>query len=215
MSVTKKQNVYAPRGSPRLSGGDPALHAEKVAVHKQNAHAKQRETILKLGGVIQDQAIHIAAHGTDIQIRPPRVQARDVGQSVPEEEDVAHVRVKGKGTVYIKILPVGIRKNEKTHKNLLFSGQIPLSLHIMATARKKRGMFMKFDPNAMAALLSLDDASLWEKITSIAAGSGVTLSRTTPPPEEMKKLRALMGGAGQADVANAMATLARYKRGNG
>ena len=74
---------------------------------------------------------------------------------------------------------------------------------------------MKFDPNAMAALLSLDDASLWEKITAIAAGSGVTLSRTTPPPEEMKKLRALMGGAGQADVANAMATLARYKRGNG
>lgn len=41
MSVTKKQNVYAPRGSPRLSGGDPALHTEKVAVHKQNAHAKK------------------------------------------------------------------------------------------------------------------------------------------------------------------------------
>ncbi len=73
---------------------------------------------------------------------------------------------------------------------------------------------MKFDPSAMSALLSLDDASLWAKIAAIAAGNGVTLSKTVPPPEEMKKLRALMSGAGQADVASAMATLARYKRGS-
>lgn len=71
---------------------------------------------------------------------------------------------------------------------------------------------MKFDPNAMAALLALDDATLWRKIRAIAATGGVSLSETPPPAAEMQKLRALMGGAGQADVASAMQTLARYKR---
>ena len=72
---------------------------------------------------------------------------------------------------------------------------------------------MKFDPNAMTALLSLDDAALWQKIRGIAAAGGVSLSEAPPPAAEMQKLRALMGGAGQADVANAMQTLARYRQG--
>lgn len=72
---------------------------------------------------------------------------------------------------------------------------------------------MKFDPKAMQALLSLDDAALWEKIRAIAASGGVSLSATPPPPAEMQKLRALMSGAGQADVAAAMGTIARYRQG--
>lgn len=72
---------------------------------------------------------------------------------------------------------------------------------------------MKFDPNAMAALLALDDSALWARIRAIAATGGVALSEAAPPAAEMQKLRALMGGAGQADVAGAMQTLARYKQG--
>ena len=73
---------------------------------------------------------------------------------------------------------------------------------------------MKFDPNAMAALLSLDDAALWGKIRAIAAAGGVALSEAPPPAAEMQKLRAMMGGASQADVAGAMKTLSRYKNGH-
>ena len=70
---------------------------------------------------------------------------------------------------------------------------------------------MKFDPTMMQALLALDDAALWKKIAEIAAQGGITLSKTPPPPAEMAKLRALMQGSGQADVAGAMQTLAKYR----
>ena len=71
---------------------------------------------------------------------------------------------------------------------------------------------MKFDPAAMQALLQLDDAALWQKIRAIAAQANISLSATPPPPAEMAKLRALMQGSGQADVASAMQTLSRYRR---
>ena len=72
---------------------------------------------------------------------------------------------------------------------------------------------MKFDPAMMQRLLSLDDTALWQQITKIAAQGGFRLSPTPPPPGEMARLRALMQGSGQADVARAMETLARYRRG--
>ena len=72
---------------------------------------------------------------------------------------------------------------------------------------------MKFDPQMMGALLALDDAALWQKIGTIAAAAGVTLSASPPPPAEMQKLREMMRGAGQADVASALSTLARYRGG--
>ncbi|MBQ8351811.1 MAG: hypothetical protein IJY20_07200 [Clostridia bacterium] len=71
---------------------------------------------------------------------------------------------------------------------------------------------MKFDPAMMQALLSLDDAALWQKIRQIAAQGGFSISETPPPPAEMAKLRALMQGSGQADVASAMQTLAHYRK---
>ena len=72
---------------------------------------------------------------------------------------------------------------------------------------------MKFDPQTMGALLALDDAALWQRIGAIAAAAGVTLSAAPPPPAEMQRLREMMRGAGQADVASALATLARYRGG--
>ena len=71
---------------------------------------------------------------------------------------------------------------------------------------------MKFDPAMMQALLALDDAALWQRICQIAAGSGISLPATPPPPAEMAKLRALMQGSGQADVASAMQTLSHSRQ---
>ena len=70
---------------------------------------------------------------------------------------------------------------------------------------------MKFDPRAMQALLALDDDALWAKIRSVAAASGITLSSNTPPAAELKKLRAALGGCGQADIAGALETIARFR----
>ncbi len=72
---------------------------------------------------------------------------------------------------------------------------------------------MKFDPQTMGSLLALDDAALWKKIGAIAAAAGITLSEAPPPPAEMQRLREMMRGAGQADVASAFSTLARYRGG--
>ena len=72
---------------------------------------------------------------------------------------------------------------------------------------------MKFDANAMAALLALDDAALWEQIRRIAASAGLTLSEAPPPHAELERLRALLRGAGQADIAEAMRTVARFREG--
>ena len=71
---------------------------------------------------------------------------------------------------------------------------------------------MKFDPQAMKALLALDDRQLWNKIRAVAAGSGIALSENTPPPADMQRLRAALGGSGQADVAGALDTIARFRK---
>lgn len=72
---------------------------------------------------------------------------------------------------------------------------------------------MKFDANAMSALLALDDAALWMQIRRIAASAGLSLSETPPPHAELERLRTLMRGAGQADIAEAMQTLTRFREG--
>ena len=70
---------------------------------------------------------------------------------------------------------------------------------------------MKFDPRAMEALLALDDRALWEKIRGIAAASGIPLTDTVPPHADLEKLRDMMRGSGQGNVAEALSTLSRYR----
>ena len=72
---------------------------------------------------------------------------------------------------------------------------------------------MKFDANAMAALVALDDASLWAQIRRIAASAGLCLSETPPPHADLERLRGMMRNAGQADLAEAMKTIARFREG--
>lgn len=71
---------------------------------------------------------------------------------------------------------------------------------------------MKFDQNAMKNLLALDDAALWQTIRGLAAASGIALSEAPPPPDDMQRLRSLLGASGQQDVAGALATLSRYRQ---
>lgn len=72
---------------------------------------------------------------------------------------------------------------------------------------------MRFNPQAMQALLALDDRSLWSKIRGIAAGAGINLSENPPPPAEMLQIRAALGGCGQGDVQAALDTIGRFRRG--
>lgn len=71
---------------------------------------------------------------------------------------------------------------------------------------------MKLDPTMMKTLLQMNDAALWQKIREIAIQNGISLSETPPPPAEMERLRSLVAGCGQSDVAQAMQTLSRYRR---
>lgn len=71
---------------------------------------------------------------------------------------------------------------------------------------------MKFDPEAMRALLTLDDPALWAKIREIAGASGIQLPAGTPSAQDMARIRTAMSGCGQADVVGALKTLARLRR---
>ena len=74
---------------------------------------------------------------------------------------------------------------------------------------------MKFDANALAALAALDDAALWAQIRKIAGAAGLSLSETVPPHAELERLRGMMRGASERDLAGAMQTLARFREGGG
>lgn len=72
---------------------------------------------------------------------------------------------------------------------------------------------MRFDPEALQALLALDDSALWAKIRSVAGASGIRLTENVPSPADMARIRAAFGGYGQADVAAALDTIARFRQG--
>ncbi len=75
---------------------------------------------------------------------------------------------------------------------------------------------MHFDPKALEALLSQDDATLWKTISAVAARSGVPMSKNTPSAQEMKKLRETLTGVGKMRTEDAEALLKKYKEsGNG
>ena len=45
----------------------------------------------------------------------------------------------------------------------------------------------------------------------IAAASGIPLTDTVPPHADLEKLRDMMRGSGQGNVAEALSTLSRYR----
>ncbi len=70
---------------------------------------------------------------------------------------------------------------------------------------------MHFDPQALNALLSQDDKTLWRTISAVAAQNGVSLSHTTPSEIEMKRLRETLSGVGKLRPEEAEALLKKYK----
>lgn len=74
---------------------------------------------------------------------------------------------------------------------------------------------MKLDANALAALLALDDTALWAQIRRLAGTAGLSLPEATPPHDELERLRGMMRGAGEGDVASAMQLLARLRNTGG
>ena len=73
---------------------------------------------------------------------------------------------------------------------------------------------MTFDPNMLNALLALDDRALWQTIRSIAAAHGIALPEGPMAESEMRRLRAALSGATQADVGEALRIVTEYgKRG--
>lgn len=73
---------------------------------------------------------------------------------------------------------------------------------------------MTFDPNALSALLALDDRTLWQTIRGIAASRNISLPEGPISESDMQRLRVAMSGASQSDVNNALRILSEYgKRG--
>ncbi len=74
---------------------------------------------------------------------------------------------------------------------------------------------MQFQPEILAVLLAQSDEELWRTIKGIAVSGGVRLPRSTPSPEQMKKLRAALGDGTNVNLAEAMRIIERYKNGDG
>jgi hypothetical protein len=83
--------------------------------------------------------------------------------------------------------------------------------HILIAKPKKRGVFMQFDSEALNRLLSQSDDKLWQLICKIGAMNGISLCESPPSAEEMKRLRAMLAGAGKADYNQALEMVKKYR----
>lgn len=75
---------------------------------------------------------------------------------------------------------------------------------------------MKFDANALRALMTKNDKELWKAVRMIGAASGLSLAEETPPPAEMARLRTVLSGADKMSPSDAMKIVSDFKKkGNG
>lgn len=212
VGVTVKQEMAAVLSSVQLGLAQVSLDGKLVSVRKQDAVTKEREAIhCRCFAAEKGQAVTVSAHGADAQLRKPLTQMGEIRKTVTEKEHIRYIRVAAYNIDQPFIATVGIRADEKAHT------WSPLTeiwgAHILKARSKKRGVFMKFDPKAMQALLSLDDDALWAKIRALAAASGVALASEVPPAADLKKLRAVLGGCGQTELNEALETIARFRKG--
>lgn len=70
---------------------------------------------------------------------------------------------------------------------------------------------MKFNEEALRALLAQDDAQLWHSIQSIAAQRGLRLSEQMPAPADMARLRDILSGARNMSISEALRILGQYR----
>ena len=71
---------------------------------------------------------------------------------------------------------------------------------------------MQLDPNTVNRLVSQSDDKLWSAIRMIATQNGVSLPATTPPAEDMRRLRDAIAGISDSDVGNAVRIVNEMRR---
>ncbi|MCQ2386051.1 MAG: hypothetical protein MJ078_05205 [Clostridia bacterium] len=71
---------------------------------------------------------------------------------------------------------------------------------------------MAFNREVLARLLEKNDAELWRAIRIIAINNGVTLPEPTPPPQDMRRLRTLLGSAETEKYREALDIVEKYRR---
>lgn len=72
----------------------------------------------------------------------------------------------------------------------------------------------QFDENTLKAILALPDEQLWQLIKTIALQNGVKLPTTTPPRQELDKLRTSLG-TNAPNVNEALQIVNQYKKEHG
>lgn len=70
---------------------------------------------------------------------------------------------------------------------------------------------MRIDKDKLERLMSLDDDALWSEISGMARGFGFNIGNSTPKPEDMQKIRNLLG-EGKISPAGAMKIMKSIKR---
>ena len=73
---------------------------------------------------------------------------------------------------------------------------------------------MRIDAKRLEELLSLPDDRLWQEIVSVGARHGFKMPETTPPHEEMEKLRGACKG-GKINALSALKIIDSYRKGRG
>ena len=71
---------------------------------------------------------------------------------------------------------------------------------------------MQLDPNTVNRLLSQSDEKLWSAIRMIASQNGLSLPSTTPPSEDMSRLRSAIAGISDNDIGNAVRIVNEMRR---
>ncbi len=70
---------------------------------------------------------------------------------------------------------------------------------------------MRLDRDMLNAMVALPDDELWRKIVEIAKSHGFTLPESTPPHDEMERLRDLVRDGARLNLASAIKILNKYK----
>ena len=72
---------------------------------------------------------------------------------------------------------------------------------------------MRVDKDKLTAMMSKDDDALWREIREIAGSHGFKLPESTPPKEDMRRLRGTVEGGTRINLGDAMKIINSYKRG--
>lgn len=71
---------------------------------------------------------------------------------------------------------------------------------------------MRFDKSRLEALAALPDDKLWSEVVRIAQSFGYELPKTTPPHQDLEKMRAAVKSE-RISIPDAVKLINQYKKG--